>query len=297
MALKALALAKPQSPLLAQAEAYLASQFQGYGWYSTWSTAQVVELLPYLAKVRKLNWKATSMSASIEGGPSWDFSRKEDQTLRRWGSRDPRPGYFPMAEPRALQVTASGSGVLVWTYAYQVPGSAAGVVKGEGSSALRMNLTRNLWELRTPQQTGDPRKGWVRAKWTGTLQVGEEAWMELQAQTDRSADYAILEVPIPAGLNPTVTLEGFVLEGHPFAENDSTDEWIQKPRIEVHPDKVVCFFQRLSPWDAPRVRILLRAGMAGRYRLRPAKLSLMSNENQWTTCDGLDLTVQEGGQQ
>jgi hypothetical protein len=35
--------------------------------------------------------------------------------------------------------------------------------------------------------------------------------------------------------------------------------------------------------------------MAGSYRLRPAKLSLMSNEAQWTTCDGLDLRVEEGG--
>jgi hypothetical protein len=35
--------------------------------------------------------------------------------------------------------------------------------------------------------------------------------------------------------------------------------------------------------------------MAGSYRLRPAKLSLMSNEGQWVTCDGLDLKVQEGG--
>ena len=296
MALKALTLAKPHSPLIAQAEAYLASQFQGYGWYSTWSTSQVVELLPYLAKVRKLNWNATALQASIEGGPSWDFSKPADQTLRRWGSHEPRPGYFPMNEPKSLKVTASGQGVLVWTYAYQVPGSAAGVVQAESSSALHMNVSRSIWKLKTPQQTGDARKGWIREQWTGTLQVGDEAWMELQAETNQSADYAILEVPIPAGLNPTVKLEGFVLEGHPFAEADSTDEWVQKPRIEVHPDKVVFFFQRLSPWAAPRVRILLRAGMAGRYRLRPAKLSLMSNENQWTTCDGLDLAVQEGGQ-
>lgn len=120
--------------------------------------------------------------------------------------------------------------------------------------------------------------------------------MELYTEVDQSADYAVLEVPIPAGLNPTVKLEGFVLEGHPFTEGESTDEWIQKPRIEVHPDKVVFFFQRLYPWDSPTVRILLRAAMAGRYRIRPAKLSLMSNENQWTTCDGTDLTVKEGGQ-
>jgi hypothetical protein len=93
-----------------------------------------------------------------------------------------------------------------------------------------------------------------------------------------------------------VKLEGFVLEGRPFAEDDSTDDWAQKPRVEVHPDKVVFFFQRLYPWENPRVRILLRAGMAGQYRIRPAKLSLMSNESQWTTCDGLDLAVKEGGQ-
>jgi len=294
-ALKALALAKPQSPLIPQAEAYLASQFQGFGWHSTWSTAQVVELLPYLAKVRKLNWNATAMQASIEGGPSWDFAKQPAQGLRRWNSREPRPGYFPMAAPKPVKVTVSGQGVLVWSYAYQVPGSAAGVQKAESASPLRLSVTRSLWKLRTPQQTGKPQQGWIREKWTGSLRVGDEAWMELQAEADRTADYAVLEVPIPAGLNPTVKLEGFVLEGKPFTENDATDEWVQKPRIEVHPDKVVIFFQRLQPWDAPRVRILLRAGMAGRYRLRPAKLSLMSNESQWSTCDGLDLTVQEGG--
>lgn len=294
-AIKALALAKPQSPLIPPAEAYLAAQFQGFGWYSTWSTAQVVELLPYLAKVRKLNWNAANLQASIEGGPSWDFARQPDKAIRRWGSREPRPGYFPMAEPKPLKVTVSGQGVLVWSYAYQVPGSAAGVPKAESASPLRLSVSRSLWKLKTPQQTGNAQKGWLREKWTGTLQVGDEAWMELQAEADQTADYAILEVPIPAGLNPTVNLEGFVLEGKAFSANDSTDEWVQKPRIEVHPDKVVFFFQRLQPWDAPRVRILLRAGMAGRYRLRPAKLSLMSNESQWSTCDGLDLMVKEGG--
>jgi alpha-2-macroglobulin len=296
MALKALSLGDPKSPMISQGEAYISSQFQGYGWYSTWSTAQAVELLPYLAKVRKLNWNSASMQASIEGGPTWDFTKKTTKDFYHWGSREPRPGYFPMSEPKALKVTASGQGVLVWTYSYQVPGSASAVLKGEKSSALRMNLNRSVWKLKTPQQTKNAAQGWVRDTWTGNMNVGDEAWMELKAEADRSADYAILEVPIPAGLNPTVNLEGFVLEGKAFSENDNTDEWIQKPRVEIYPDKVVFFFQRLYPWDSPRVRILLRAGMAGKYRIRPAKLSLMSNENQWTTCDGLELNVKEGGQ-
>ena len=108
--------------------------------------------------------------------------------------------------------------------------------------------------------------------------------MELRVASNQVADYAVLEVPIPAGLNPTVKLEGFVLEGKPFAEGDSSDRWA-KPRIEVHPDKVVFFFQKLYPWEHPTLRILLRAAMAGTYRIRPAKLSLMSNETQWATCD------------
>ena len=35
-------------------------------------------------------------------------------------------------------------------------------------------------------------------------------------------------------------------------------------------------------------------GPPGRYRLRPAKLSLMSNESLWATCDGAELAIQEG---
>jgi hypothetical protein len=85
-----------------------------------------------------------------------------------------------------------------------------------------------------------------------------------------------------------------VLEGKPFTEEGASDTWT-KPRIEVHADKVTFLFNRAWSWNMHTVRIHLRAGMAGSYRLRPAKLSLMSNEGQWVTCDGLDLKVQEGG--
>jgi hypothetical protein len=126
------------------------------------------------------------------------------------------------------------------------------------------------------------------------MKAGEEAWMQVQFRTDRDADYVLLEVPIPGGLNPTVKLEGFVLEGKAFTEEGASDTWT-KPRIEVHADKVTFLFNRAWSWNTHTVRIHLRAGMAGSYRLRPAKLSLMSNEGQWVTCDGLDLRVQEGG--
>jgi uncharacterized protein YfaS (alpha-2-macroglobulin family) len=292
MALKTLCLIRPQSPLIRQGETFLASEFRGYGWYSTWSTGQIVDLLPYLMKTRKLNWGPLAIQAAVQGGPSWEF--KERPETRRWNAREPRPGSFAMAEPKAVTVTASGQGLLVWSYAYQVPGSAAGVPKGDASSAMRMAVTRNLWRLKTPQETGNARQGWIRQPWTGTLKAGEEAWMEVQVRTGRDADYVLLEVPIPGGLNPTVKLEGFVLEGKAFTEEGTTEAGA-KPRIEVHADKVTFLFQRAWGWNTHTVRILLRAGMAGSYRLRPAKLSLMSNEGQWATCDGLDLKVQEGG--
>lgn len=293
-ALRALCLAAPKSPLLPRAEAYLATQFRGQGWFSTWSTASAVEVLPLLAKVRKLDWNAAQLQAEIEGGPRWDFSQIERPGLRRWTRKDPRPGFYAMEEAKALKVKAKGRGVLIWTYGYQVPGSASPDPKGESSGALKLDLRRQIWRLRTPQQTGNPQKGWIRQPWTGALKLGEEAWMELRVGSDRPADYAVLEVPIPAGLTPLVKLEGFVLEGTAFSDEDGANRWGPKPRIEIHPDRVSIFFQRLSPWEQPIVRIHLRAALAGQYHLRPAKLSLMSNETQWTTCDGLDLKVEEG---
>jgi len=297
MALKALLQGRPGSPLIPQAEAFLSTQYQGYGWYSTWATAQVVELLPLLAKVRPLEWSSGSLTAAVEGGPSWDFAKEPPASPRPWDSRsrEPRPGCLRLPVPKPVTLTGSGNGVLVWTYAYQVPGSAAGSLGGEASGALRLAVKRSLWALRTPQQTGDAHRGWVRTPWTGTLGVGDEAWMELTVEGDRQASYAMLEVPLPAGLNPNVKLEGFVLEGRPFTEKDSSDGWWDRPRIEVHADRVTFLWQNLYPQESRTVRILLRAGMAGTYRIRPAKLSLMSNESQWTTCDGLGLTVREGG--
>jgi hypothetical protein len=292
MALKALCLTRPQSPLIRQGETFLASEYRGYGWYSTWSTGQIVDLLPYLMKTRKLDWGPLAIQAAVQGGPSFEF--KERPETKRWNVREPRAGSYAMSEPKPVTVTASGKGLLVWTYAYQVPGSAAGVPKAEASSALRLNITRNLWRLKTPQETGNASQGWIRQPWTGTLKAGEEAWMQVQFRTDRDADYVMLEVPIPGGLNPTVKLEGFVLEGKPFTEGGSSDVWT-KPRIEVHPDKVTFLFHRTWSWSTQTVRIHLRAGMAGSYRLRPAKLSLMSNEGQWATSDGVDLKVLDGG--
>jgi hypothetical protein len=295
MALKALCLRRPDSPLIAEGEAYLATEYRGCGWYSTWSTAQALSLVPYLAKLRPLHWEALNLKAAVQDGPAWDFASVDRLAYRPWGARDPRPGFLPLAEPRPVTFTASGKGIVVWTYAYQVPGSAVPAPAGESSGALRLGLSRKLWRLRTPQQTGNPKHGWVRVPWTGTLAQGDEAWMELDLRCAQSADYVLLEVPVPAGLEPIVKLEGLVLEGRPLAEGDVTDAW-DKPRIEVRPDKVCFIFQHLGSWQRPKVRLLLRAGMAGNYRIRPARLVLMSNEAQWTTCDGAQVTVQEGGQ-
>jgi len=296
MALRALLQGRPGSALIAPAEAYLATRFQGYGWRSTWDTAQVVGLLPDLAKARALVWSRGTLRASVAGGPDWDFS--QEAPARRWGSREPGPGYLALPAPRPVTLTGSGHGVLVWTYAYQVPGSASSQAgepqAGAASGALRLGLRRGLWALRSPQQTGDPRRGWIRRPWTGALKVGDEAWMELTVQGSREADYAMLEVSLPAGLEPTVQLEGFVLEGKPFTRAEASDSWWDQPRIEVHPDKVTFLWQKLYPGSTQTVRLLLRAGMAGSYRIRPARLSLMSNESQWTTCDGLGVTIQEG---
>ena len=295
MALKALIQGRPGSPAILPAQAFLATRYQGYGWYSTWSTAQVLELMPLLAGTRSLETAGAALQASVEGGPSWDFSKDLAPAPRRWDSREPRPGLMAMPAPRALKLTGSGQGVLVWTYGFQVPGSSVGAGSGESSGAVRFTLHRDLWALRSPQQTGNARQGWVRTPWTGALAVGDEAWMELTVAGSRETAYTILEVPIPAGLNPNVKLEGFVLEGHPFTQDQSSDAWWNKPRIEVHADKVTFLWQKLYPWEAQKVRILLRAGMAGTYRIRPAKLSLMSNESLWTTCDGLGVVVKEGG--
>ena len=294
-ALEALCLAKPQSPLIPQGEAFLASQHQGYGWYSTWSTSQAVELVAYLAKARKLSWEGQDLQARIAGGPSFDFRTLKKDAYWSWRSREPKPGSFKMATPQAVNLSAAGRGVLVWTYAYQVPGSAVPAGAAAASSGLRLDLKRQIWRLLSPQQTGDAKKGWVRVPWTGTLKQGEEAWMEVDLGSSKYSSYPLVEIPIPAGLEPQVKLEGLVLEGHPLSDDDSSSQSWSKPRIEIHPDRVTFLFQSIGPWYRPKARILLRAGMAGQYRMRPAKLSLMSNETQWTTCDGLAVTVQEGG--
>ena len=306
-ALEALCLLDPKNPAIAEGEAFLSIQNQGYGWYSTWSTAQAVGLVPYLARTRKLEWVKTDIRAAIEGGPAFDFAAKPVDAFTPWNGRDPKPNAFAMPEPKAVKVDASGSGVLVWTYGYQVAGGSAADLQA-ASSGLRLSITRQMWRLRTPQETGNAKQGWIRQPWTGALKPGEEAWMEVQLGATKFSNYAMLEVPIPAGLEPTVKLEGFVLEGHPFAEEDAArggesysdeegggDLVVKKPRVEVHADKVVFFLPEIGPWDRPKVRILLRAAMAGTYTLRPPKLSLMSNENQWVTAPGLPLAVQDGG--
>lgn len=303
-ALKALALAQPKSPLLASGEAFLASRHLGWGWSSTWATAQILELVPYLARTRSLAWEAPDLKVAVEGGPSFDFKTLKLDPYRPWKHRELRPGSVPLPSPVALKAQVQGRGLLLWTYGYQVPGGGHEERTTSGAGT-RLNLKRNLWKLRSPLQTGNARQGWIRQPWTGTLAVGEEAWMELELQSERPASYAILEVPIPAGLEPIVKLEGFVLEGKPFTEEGSADatyegdaeggDRILRPRIEVHPDKVSFLVPALRRGSPTKVRILLRAALEGTYHFRPPKLSLMSDETQWTTLPSLELTVKEGG--
>ena len=106
----------------------------------------------------------------------------------------------------------------------------------------------------------------------------------------------LLEVPVPAGLEPIVKLEGLVLEGKPLAEGDVTDGLGQAPDRGA-PGQGLLHLPAPGLLAAAR-RCASCCGPAwpGRYRIRPARLVLMSNEAQWTTCDGASLAVQEGGQ-
>ncbi len=118
-------------------------------------------------------------------------------------------------------------------------------------------------------------------------------------------------------------------EGRPVAADLSVgvvDEAIYALSAELHPDPVRFFYPtrrhgvirtgstEWSFWDILRRQRpvwslkqtkrgefkaddadKIRQNFKDSYRIRPAKLSLMSDETQWATSDGMDLSVKEGG--
>ncbi len=280
-ALKALCLLRPASPLIPAGERFLASRFKGQGWISTWTTSQTLSLLPYLAKTRTLAWSAPPIKVAIEGGPTLDFKTLRYDGLPTWESRVLGPATYRMGRASKVNLTATGSGTLVWTYAYQVSGAASPIPR----AGLGLDVTRQIWKLQPPPVGSQDGKGWIRQPWTGALSVGEEAWMEVDLAG--TGQYGMLEVPVPAGMEILSKFDDLVVDG--VAQGATAAKGV---RMEVHPDRVCWFFPRLGP-TRQHVRLWMRATLPGTYTFRSARVQLMSDESRWATSDALPLRVQD----
>jgi len=271
VALRAFCLGRPHSDLIAKGEAFLASRFQGDGWNSTWATGQVVALLPDLARVRPIRWSGAPIHLAMEGGASFDLA-------------DAKPVSIPVAAGQSLNFIAKGQGQLIHliTTAANKPGSAPGVMPG--TDDLKMRIQRQLWKLESPK-TGQKSKGWMKKAWASDFKLGEEAYMEVQVQTAKWVSYGLVEVPIPAGFEAIPEMDNFVLEGEDLSLLP------KEARMERHPDRIAFMMHWLGPDHPVTLRLRLRAKLEGRYRLRPAKFSLMGDENQWATSEGAQVNI------
>lgn len=257
IALRALCAGKPDSRLIPKAEAYLCAQYQGYGWDSTWKSAQVLSLLPDLAKVRPLNWKGQSMKIQIDGKVVANLEGVD------------HPFVLPVWAGQSLNIEAKGQGLLV-------PMLRVDRAHPTVSPAMKnhdLSVDRKIWKL---EPSGTP-KGYLRTPVPAALKVGDLLWQEVEIE-GWGLDYGLLEVPVPAGFEVDLDCTGLTLEGREQSRDRVGRSWIT---TEVFPDRVAYLIPNLHGKET--FRMALRAKVEGRYTLRPAKFSLMGNESVWAS--------------
>ncbi len=268
-AVKALCRARPSSPLIAPAEAYLASRFDGRGFGSCWATSQVLALLPDLAKVRRFRWlDGPEMAVVVEGRVRHDF---------RTGGN---PCTLTVPAGRDVKVRIKGDGLLVWSQAALTTKAVSS--PGMGDAAL--GVKRALFRLEPPLDGAPVGAGSRRGPWTGELGLGESCLMEVEVRSGRAVRYALVDIPVPAGLEADGRLEDFLLEGSPVTQ-------IQWCRPEAHSDHVTFLIKDLQAGRPRPILLRLKARVEGRYRMRPVRFGLLGDESRWATSEGQDVAV------
>jgi alpha-2-macroglobulin len=277
-AMKLLARARPQSPLLAKAALWLvAHRSEGFYWYSTKQTAMVIYgLTDYLKASGELK-PNMNVTVTVNGKPVLS---------RRFGEADALSPVAPtirlkaadLAGANEIRITKSGAGRLYWSARGEYFSTAQKLVR---TGSVGLNLLREYFRL--AQERDGEKMVYRFTNFDGTLKPGDVLAVRLTV-SGGNWRYLMTEDPIPAGLE--------------FIERDDLYEIKDKPswwswyfnRREFHDNRAAIFQTYFDRGQAQYV-YLLKAVNPGRYQVSPARIQPMYQPQYLSTTEARIVEV------
>lgn len=165
------------------------------------------------------------------------------------------------AGPPTPRLRVNGEEVKAFPFTRAYPSQEAVTVSKEGGAPVFFTAYRTAWNPTPEKREGEFR---VRSYFTcgqdtvEVLQAGQEVNLEVEVEVTGEANYAMIEIPIPAGCS--------------YAAKDNYPP--SGTHAEYWKEKVVMFHTRLTE-GKHTFRIALLPRFTGRYHLNPARAELM----------------------
>jgi uncharacterized protein YfaS (alpha-2-macroglobulin family) len=275
MALEALALLRPTSPLAPKAARWLLENRYGRGWQSTQATAYaVLALTDYINASGELR-SSYDWSVRLDGAVVAEGQVNSGNVTRRI---EPVVVSGEQLTPGAHTLTLEkrGEGTLFYTALGQLQlyyeGFAATAAAGIG-----MRLERQYLAVDT-------------AKPVDQIAAGDVVNVRLTLTTDEDLWYLMIEDPLPAGLEGLNEALDTETKRTPGQDPWSWWRWWGYERKEVH-DEAVSFFATRLPAGTHTFDYAARAVTPGTFSARPAEASAMYRPEIWARSASAQVAV------
>jgi len=252
-ALRVLVTLKPASLNIGQAVRWLMSEREEGRWHSTRDTAMVVfALVDYLEKQGSAEYQANVELALND----------QKKIEKAFGPEDVfKPSVTLLSDAKAkvgrntVHIARQGKGVLFYNLALNFFGRQEQIAaRGE-----RLRIKRSVFAL-SKKLVGDSWRFHARPS-DGKAHPGDELLVVLEISATRDTDYVMIEDPLPAGVQPIESDQGYALPGYELRQPGLHREFR---------DQHVAFFISSLNKGSRKLAYLVRAAIPGTYHVMPA---------------------------
>jgi len=281
-AVKFLAQAQPQSPLLDQAALWLVShRDQGYYWTTTKKTAFVIYGLTDVLKRSGELKPDYSVKVSVDGREVLTKSFSAEDALRPQPVKIRVPLDGRTAQPQ-ITIARRGKGRLYvsqfWEY------RASGAAEGERTepAGFPLKINRNYYRLTAQQEAGRIVYGMEPLE--GSPKPGDLVAVRLSIFGGVNERYLLVDDPLPSGAEVIEKDELYEIRGKPAWWRS----WYERRELR---DSHVTYY----PWAVPKEGLefvyLLRFTNAGVFHVAPARVEPMYRTNHLSWSEPKTLEV------
>lgn len=273
MAVRAINDLRGETEIVKKGVRWLLSQKSDDGWHNTRQTATVIYSLVDLLRSSGELAPNYTVTVKVNGTEVYTKQMKPADVFAK-ETRVKLDGVTFRPGANSVVIEKNGTGRLY--AAARLNYYATGTALRPTSAGFRVQ--RDYWLLRRE------RRGellvYTKQPFTGTVKSGDELFVRVKVTPERSAEFVMVEDPLPAGCEVVDNTAGYTIVGEPEYDAEARKKaglyswsWWYSSR-EVRDEKVAFFARTMSLGDYT-FSYVMRAQIPGRYSVMPTVGSLM----------------------